>query len=311
MKDTQENKKAPKSMTEFLHKATDIGKKVADNIQEGAKTFSEKSKNDSYERRMKKYNPLFPEKYHSEDFKLPNVVIIVDDAVRRGIDVCEGAIGWTNNDSGEEILFLYDEYIEQSGINFDPTPDCDAAYCVDKFDRTKFIRADSIFAKTLEEKLAELEHIAYSLGAKSCSIEIAESNSDLLAEKKSGSVGLKCKIVSAGESFEKSSKNMSANSRRGKTIVEFSGHNEPTKPNLKWFAKDNNMLGLIEMRCSGNNAIKSKVLELSGSSHSTMSQKTACAIDLAVKGIGGKNSFNMEKQAAKESSSKLIFEIEF
>lgn len=311
MKNTDENKKTSKSMTEILHRATDIGKKVADNIQEGAKAFSEKSKNDSYARRMKKYNPLFPEKYHSSEFKIPNMIMIVDDAVRRGIDVCEGAIGWTGNDAGMEILFLYDEYIEQSGINFDPTADCDAVYYVDSFDRSRFVRTDCIFAKSHEEKLAELEHIAYSLGAKSCSIEIAESNSDVFVEKKSSSTGMRYKVISAGESYEKSSKNMAANSRSGKTIVEFSGHNEPTKPNLKWFAKDNNILGLIEMRCSGNNSIKSKVLELSGSSHSTMSQKTASSIDLAVKGIGAKSSFNMEKQAAKENSSKLIFEIEF
>ena len=311
MKDMDDNKKINKSMTDILHKASDIGKKVAGNVQEGAKALSEKSKNDSYMRRMKKYNPLFPEKYHSEDFKIPNMIMIVDDAVRRGIDVCEGAIGWIGNETGMEILFLYDEYIEQSGINFIPVATCDAIYYVDSFDRNRFVRTDCIFTKAHEEKLAELEHIAYALGAKSCSIEIAETNVDVESNRKNSFSKLNYKGISAGESYEKSNQHKKLNSRSGKITAIFEGDNSPRCPELKWFAKDDNIKGLIEMRCSGNNSIKSKVLELSGSSHSTMSQKTACAIDGAIKKIGSKSGVNMEKQATKENSSKLIFEVEF
>lgn len=54
---------------------------VAENVQKSAKDFAEKSKNDEYERKIKKYNPLFPDKYHSTEFNLPNMIVIVDDAV--------------------------------------------------------------------------------------------------------------------------------------------------------------------------------------------------------------------------------------
>ena len=143
-----------------------VATNVAENVQKGAVNLSEKSKQDSYERRMKKFNPLFPEKYHSEEFKLPNMVVIVDDAERRGIDVCEGAIGWLSNQNGMEVLHLYDEYIQQSGISFVPAPICDAVYYVDRFDRNRFIQTECIFSKAHEERMAELKNIAYMLGQK-------------------------------------------------------------------------------------------------------------------------------------------------
>ena len=85
----------------------------------------------------------------------------------------------------------------------------------------------------------------------------------------------------------------------------------PIRPSLKWFAHDDNIKKLIDMRCSDRNAIESRTLELQGSSSATMSQKTALAIDEAITKIGIKTHSTMEKQVKKENHSKLIFEIEF
>lgn len=310
----QENKKVSKSMSEFWQKATVVGKKAAGNIQEGAKALSEKSKNDSFLRRMKKYNPLFPEKYHSEDFKLPNMIVIVDDAVRRDIDVCDGAIGWTDDSTGMEVLFLYDEYMteEKCGINFIPAAEVDATYYVDKYDRNRYIRTDCIFSKAHEEKLSELKTIANSLGAKSCTIELVEGTTEIDISKKASKTAIKSKSISAGESFEQSIQNKNFNSRSGKVVAEFKGGTVPTRPKLKWFAKDDNINALIDMRCSGNNTVTTEILELAGTAHSTMGVKTACAIDLSIAKIGGgKAAVGMEKQATKEHKSKLIFEVYF
>lgn len=102
-------------------------------------------------KKIEKYNPLFPDEYHSENFKIPNVIAIVDDAVRRGIDVCEGAIGWRKTVNDVEILYLYDEWIEESNIQFIPVAKCDDVYCVDPFDRSKFIKSDYIFKKQMRK----------------------------------------------------------------------------------------------------------------------------------------------------------------
>ena len=171
MKIEFDKKKSAEALSGLVQSTVDFGKKAAVGAKVGVAAMVEKSKADSYTRRMKKYNPLFPDQYKSESFNLPNIIMIVDDAVRRDIDVCEGSIGWLSKESGVEILCLYDEAITFSGIQFVPTVTCDALYYVDSFDRSKFIRTDCIFSKAHEERMAELKHIAYALGAKRCTIE--------------------------------------------------------------------------------------------------------------------------------------------
>ena len=304
MDNNQNKKNKTEIFSNIWNKASDIGKKAADGIQKGAKTLSEESKKNAYERKVRKYNPLFKEDFESSNFKLPNVIEIVDDAVRRDIDVCEGAIGWTDKVNDVEILHLYDEWIAESKINFIPFAKCDAVYCVDAFDRSRFINSESIFERMTNEKLAELENIAFCLGAKSCAIEIVEAS----AQQKSSNLKIGLKYSGAGGNAEQGSSSGYKNKQSGKNISYFDGNSIPKRPSLKWFAFDDNIKGLIEMRCSGDNSIKSKVLELNCSSAATMSQKTACAVDKILK---IKASISMESKSIEEHNRKLIFEIEF
>lgn len=312
----KDSKKKSEVVAGIWHKATDIGKKVAEGVQSGSKTLAETAKNSSYAWKMKKYNPIFPKQYKSKDFNIPNMIAIVDDAVRRDIDVCEGAIGWLNKENGMEVLYLYDEWVPMSGIEFVPTAVCDEVYYVDRFNHNRFVRIDCIFGKAHEEKLAELEHIAFSLGAKSCTVEIVESSSEIEVDHKKfdGHRGVNIKAVSAStsEDGEKSLHRTSISQRSGRTTSYFVGSDKPKQPQLKWFAYDDSIKRLIEMRCTDGNSIKSKVLELEGSSSATMSQKTACAIDGAISKImKNKSNVKMEHQATTEFHSKLIYNIEF
>ncbi len=214
-----------------------------------------------------------------------------------------------------EVLHLYDEAIEMSNLKFIPMATCDAVYYVSSFDRNVFIRTDCIFSRAHEERMAELKNIAYSLGAKSCEIEISESTVEISAQKKgfssSSTATIKGIKVSQSESAEQSSSAKISNQRSGKIVAEFEGSDTPVRPELKWFANDDTIKGLIEMRCTNNNSIKSETLVLSGSSSAAMSQKTAYAIDSAVSKLGAGASSNMESEAIKENTSKLIFSIKF
>ena len=258
-------------------------------------------------RKLKKLNPVFPDQYKSAEFNLPNIIMIVDDAVRRGNKLCEGAIGWLTGDTGVEMLCLYDEAIQFSGLQFIPAPVCDAVYYVDSFDRNKFIRTDCIFSKAHEERIAELKHIAHCLGAKRCSIEIYESESGVQVQTRNVSANEYVYGVDTQESTETSLKRHGSDMRSGKVEIEFDGNSTCTQPELKWFSHDDNIKRLIEMRTSSSNSIKTETLELSGASSATMSQKTAYAIDSAV---GGGN-ISLSSQAEKEHQSKLIYHIEF
>ena len=315
MKINIDTKKEKEAVSKFLQKTSDFGKKTVSDVQSGAVALAEKTKQDNYLRRLKKYNPLFPDVFYSVEFNLPNMSVIRDDAERRGIDVCEGAIGWLNNESGMEVLYLYDEEVSACGLTFVPSAECDAVYYVDSFDRKRFIRTDCIFKKAHEEKLAELKHIAHSLGAKACAIEISESNREMNVSKKKASVGggglLRGVKVSASENVEQNASSKNSNYRSGKITVTFKGSSDPKMPTLKWFAHDENILKLIDFRLSGDNSIKTETLELEGASSATMSKKTAYAIDSAVGAMKIKGSSSMESQAEQENTSTFLFSIEF
>lgn len=301
-----ENKqeKTRQTLSNMWKKTADISKKAAEEIHKGAKNLSEQTKKSLHDQKVKKYNPLFKEDFESANFKIPNVIEIVDDAVRRDIDVCEGAIGWTDTVNDVEIFHLYDEWINESKIKFIPFAKCDAVYCIDNFERNKFINVESAFERTTNEKLAELEHIAYCLGAKCCSIEISESNEDVTLSRLSASITTSKGRVSSNTS----NKSGHSDSQHGKNVSYFEGNTTIKEPTLKWFKHDDNINGLIKMRCSENGSITSKVLEIKCSSSTTMSQKTACAVDKILKSGA---SISMEKQALKEHASKLIFEVIF
>ena len=328
MKISIDTKKGAEVVSGFLQKTSDFGKKTISDVQAGANDLSEKMKQDSYQRRLKKYNPLFPDVYQSAAFNLPNMIMIRDDAERRGIDVCEGAIGWMGNEGGMEVLYLYDEVVPTSGITFVPSADCNAIYYVDKFDRNKFVRTDCIFKIAYDERLAELEHIAYSLGAKHCTIDILETEKSLKKanrrfgfEKKANMQLEDSDDKIEGQASAEVNSNYETTQKREDTrhcelILE--GSDKPKKPKLKWFAYDDGIKGLIEMRCKGGNKVNARTLKIRGSSSITMSKDTACRIDSAISSIGGvdgkygdKRSAKLESQVTKETERVFIFNVEF
>ena len=315
MKITIDTKKGAEAVNNLLQKTSDKSKQAIADVQAGAVALSEKTKQDNYLRRLKKYNPLFPDVFHSEAFNIPNMIMIRDDAERRGIDVCEGAIGWLGTVGGMEVLYLYDEAVAESGITFIPVASCDAVYYVDNHDRKRFIRTDCIFSKAHEERIAELKYVAHTLGAKKCAIEISESSKETMVSKKKATIGggtlLHGVKVSSSESAEQNASQKSTVQRSGTVTATFEGNDTPKRPELKWFANEEIINKLIDMRCSGDNSLKTETFHFSGASSATMSNKTACAIDNVMGAMKIKGNSTMESQVVRENSSTLIFSIEF
>ena len=288
--------KTKEAFSNLWQKTSDMGKKAA----EGAKAFADQTKKNIYDAQAKKYTTVTLKELKSKSFMIPNIIEIVDDSSNRKFITDENAIGWIEQHEGIDVLHLYSAFVKKCNVTFIPLAQRDSVYCKDNFDPEKFIDANQVFGKATEEKLAELEHIAYALGAKCCSVEIIETDSNVETSSKSAKINI-AKVEA--NSMSKNSKKQS-----GKTMSYFEGNATPKEPQLKWFAPDENIKRLIEMRCADCNSIKSKSLELKGSSSATMSKKTACAIDNVLKIKGG---FSMENQAIKEHSNILVYEIEF
>ena len=183
---------------------------------------------------------------------------------------------------------------------------------MDSFDRSCFVRTDCIFGKSHEERMAELKHIAYSLGAKRCTIEICEAYSDMHSQNSQRDYSEKSKKFSTSESFEHSVAQAGRAQRTGRIEAEFKGHSTPVRPELKWFAYDDTIKRLIEMCCDGKRSVKTETLELSGSSSATMSIKTARAIDATIGAMSSGNvAVSMDAKAQEEHNSKLFYYVEF
>ncbi|MBR6898042.1 MAG: hypothetical protein IKN24_07705 [Lachnospiraceae bacterium] len=302
----------------FLLQVANGGKNVANGVAKKTKEIADKLADDGYQRRLKKYNPLFPEVYFGEGFFLPNIIMIVDDAVRRDIDVCKGAIGWREKRNDTEILCLYDEFVNDCGLKFIPAASCDEIYYVDVHDRKRFIRHDCIFQQSHAEKVAELEHIAYSLGAKKCEIVFEETQVQHFKRKKGYDFGYKRKggsdkneLISVGEDVNREMEIRNSESSYRKSEAYFEGNSEVTEPRLKWFANDDNIRNLIEYRYNKENRITSKTLELSEASSATLGKKAAHDIDTLLKSMKVSQEFSLEEKAINENQTKIRYHLEF
>lgn len=305
--------KGKKNVGNAIGKAAEFGKKTADDVKARAQIRSNKAQEENLKAQFKKYNPVFPEQYNEPDFGLPNLIVIVDDAVRKDIDVCKGAIGWKSQVKGVEVFHLYDEAVGFSALDFIPAATCDSVYYVDALDRKRFIRLDCYFEKMQESKLAELQHIAYSLGARKYSVEMYDTSNEKRTtdQKASLKIAAISKKANAGEERSVTAENRTH--RESVAFAEFSGDMKPTRPVLRWFALDDNIKNLINMRCSGDdkNTVKTYSIELKGTDYATIGVSTAAKIDGAINGLGLAGSFEMHSKVIEERRHMMRFILEF
>lgn len=295
-----------------IGKAVEMGKKAANGTRAGAQKFANKAQEENVKAQIKKYNPVFPEQYNDPDFGLSNLIMIVDDVVRKDIEVCKGAMGWKSQGRGAEVFHLYDEAVAFSGLHFIPAAICDAVYYVDAHDRSRFIRLDCYFEKMQESKLAELQHIAYSLGAKKYSVEMNDTSSEKHTTNQKGT--LKGKVGAGAASASRESNLSVENETRRESVAfaEFAGDMKPTQPVLHWFAHDDNIKNLISMRCAGEgNEVKIYSINLNGSDSATMGVSTAANIDVAIGKLGLGSDLNIQSKVTEERRHKMSFQLEF
>lgn len=276
---------------------------VADAVQEGA-----------HELKKNKYNPVFPDDYFSPDYDRPNMIVLVDEDVRKGIDVCEGAMGWFSKEGDLEVLHLYMKDVERSGVGFYPFPILGAVYYVDTFDSERFIKIDEYFETVKKDRTTELREIARALGAKKCTIElIDEEKTSKKAQAKANGSFKKGIVGSAKGDGEVDYSSANCVNNKNKVIATFSGDAVPEYPRLRWFAHDSEVHFLVNacLGGEGSNKMKNYQLSLESSSSETMSLDMAAKIDVAIKGMKIKTNFSFQGKVKKEMASHFLYSVEF
>lgn len=294
-------------MANIIKQAAKAAKEGVQIISDTAQKAAARAREKQIEDRFKKFNPVFPNEYLCADFNIPNVIRIVDDAVRRDIDVCEGAMGWRSNEQGIEIFHLYDEAIALSNLHFLPAATCDTIYCVDPYNRNRYFSIDSYFAQIQKAQLAELEHIAFALGAKYYQVKMKEEESKKKVRRAKGNIN--AAHYGSGDVDVEQSDERTAE-RKSLASAKFSGGRKPSRPTLCWFAHDDQILNLIDMRCSlGSTGFKEKYLEIKNSRSVAISSNTVAKVNAAAKSMKIGSTFNAKDQ--HKYNSTLIYEIVF
>ncbi len=266
MKEKQKKGKRSNTFKSLWGKLQGTAKKTAAATKQGVQALAIKKEQAEWSARLKKYNPLFPEEYTAESFHLPNVLRIVDDAERRDIDVCKGAIGWRSKENGVEVLHLYDEAVPFSGLNFLPMPVCDTLYTVHPYNRNLFISVKEYEGVIQQERMAELQEIAFALGAKRYFVEMVEEKGN---QANAG--------VGVGENIGIKLKEKKKEKTERQVHLVCKGGGKPYEPKLCYFKEDKNVQYLVKQRCSkrgkkmrehtlqlhtGTNVLHSATLEL-------------------------------------------------
>lgn len=290
--------------------ASDAGGFISEKAEDGRELISQAQ----WEARMRRYRPVFPEQYRSSEFDLPMVIVVVDGDSRKGIDVCEGAVGWMSSQNGMEILHLYEAFIGECGLDFYPVHTVNGVYYADPFDARRFVDLSCLFDVAQQDRITELRNIARDLGAKYCKLESCESKKEVTVKDARGSAkGRKGKEAQA--SLEAAASQSDNKFSELSLVFEqtFSGTDAPRKrPQLNWFRHDREIQSLVETMCSeGSNQFSTYTIEINGATSATLAYQQAAKIDGVLKRLHASCNFTMEGECMAEARRKLRFTIEF
>lgn len=302
-------------------KAKEFGESAADVAIEGIKIAGQHAQRTQQEIKRKIYNPLFPEEYWAENFDCPKMVVIEDEDNRKGIDVCDGAIGWLSKAAGSEVLHLYEEFVPESGLIFFPFASCESIYYRNPNKDNRFINLSCYFETMQQDKMTELKNIAYCLGAKECRLESYESAKEAkIAKTKHKGKGKACIPTEAGTVRVSAETELSGELNKTKAqeryvlfSQKFEGSDTPVEPTLDWYENDKEILSLIEMRLNGESVNQTKEYSVSIDSKLSLSMDVnlAAKLDRALDKLGVESNFTLKGESLKETRTKLEFVIVF
>ena len=266
------------------------------------------------------YKPVFPDEYSSPDYKIPKMIVIKDEASRKGIDVCKGAIGWAGKIGELEALCMYDDWAKTCGLSFVPAPSLDTAYYVHPFDSTKYVRVEDYIATMKKDMNAELADVAYCLGAKSYTIEHTEKKSRSFHvkghSKNSGSAPLLVDgdpVQASLDGKGKVSFGYAHESECHEFLQQtFTGEAKASVPELRWYKDDSSVNQLIKTRCSeGMNVSKTYRCEITNTYSACVGMGLAKKLDSALAAIKIGQKDKLQSELKKDSKMEYVYEVNF
>lgn len=287
---------------------------VLDKLKETAKNTYDTMKSNLDQNQQKKdiknLKPVFLSDISNPGFleskKLVRVTTV--DKKRADSKVCQGSIGHIDSYDGLEVLNIYRENLKYFDLSFFPNSNAELYY-VDPTERNRYIDLENYFAQLKNERISELERIAFDLGAKhfrviykeqsiTSSKSKVEFKSNTKAIKNVGSID-----IAKGEASDKfCSIEIAAQS-------DFIGH-EPKEPVLRYLRHEPHILNLIELRMN-EAPITHKKMEIKLIESSGIKMNDAYKIDAAIKAMKFEYRKSIVREVNQESQRTFEYEIDF
>lgn len=297
-------------------KAKDIGGRTAELASNAAQNVAEGAANELAKARIRFYQPLSRTEFEAPDFDIPKLIIVEDNGSRENIDVMKGAIGWTSKDAGVTVLHLYEREVERSGIQFYPYAESWSVYYVDKFG-TRYVNIDKFFDIMQDERRAELFEIAYSLGAKKCTIEtyeyakkvkVGEGRRTRKVKPEVDDVDISCSVTG-----EISTEALKVVERKSVATQSFKGSDTPVEPKLKWYADNAEITQLVRARCDkdSDNKIHEYHKVIKNSSCAGMTANAAAKVNAVLEKLDAEANIDIKGEYKNEQRRFFKIDIEF
>lgn len=297
-------------------KAKDIGGRTAELAANAAQNAAEGAANEFQKAKKRYYHPVGRTEFEAPGFDMPKIIIVEDNGSRENIDVMEGAIGWKSRPAGVTVLHLYEREVERSGIQFYPHAESWSVYYVDKFG-TRYVNIDKFFDTMQDERRAELFEIAYSLGAKKCTIETYEYAKKVKVGKGSRTRNAKAEVenkdINCSDTGEMSVEALKVVERKSVATQSFKGSDAPVEPKLKWYADNAEITQLVRARCDkdSDNKIHEYHKVIKNSSCASMTANAAAKVNAILEKLDADANIDIKGEFKNEQRRFFKIDIEF
>lgn len=297
--------------TEFGKDAIDKSGDAYDAIKDGSSKVIKKIHEAIVAADKKRLSPIYLENLNNNEYTIPEMVRVVEyDKQHMENEACEGSIGFFDKIAGASVLTIYKKQVKNFNINFYPNV-IESLYYLTPFQTNRYVEYSDYFAYEEKQRLTELNTIAHALGAKYFKVTIMEEQTKTFSVAMKGDSNLSFEQNKMSDKIDAGFDKKELQVVKIGSELRMQGNNNPVRPELKYFAKDEDILSLINMRMDSNNPISSKEIYLNYNSASIVKMQEAMQIDAAIEKFKLKSNNSFCGKVEQENRRKFQYYIEF
>ena len=278
-----------------------VAKKGANAVAEGAQEAARK-----YE--LKTLAPLFNDDLSDVDFALPKLIRVVDrDKKHADSEVCKGSIGHKDTFKGYTLINIYRDSLDV--FNLQLTPDAGRElYYVDPIERDCYIALNDYFVYLKNARVAELQMIAQSLGAKYFKVTSKEEQATFTESKAKRDA--KAVKNTVGITEEQSKTETKYSHIQVESEMSFPGQ-DPVMPSIKYLKNNPQINSLIQMRMHETSPLLEQHITIRLEEISGIKGEDAIKIDAVLKGLKCGGNMTLQSEVQNEARRILEYDIKF